>query len=106
MQNQALLGQDQSLLALLILLATFVCASMIVHWFVVCRVLYKHGSRFPTGFVFWRTFHELRLYKKLRSAQGRSPTIYYVAFILSWFDLLLLFGIVIRIFWNATHPMG
>lgn len=98
--------QDQSLLGLVILLGTFVTASMILHWFVVCRALYKHGARFPTGFVFWRAFHELRLYKELRSAHGRSLSVYYAAFILLWFNLLLLFGIVMRIVWSTTHPMG
>jgi len=77
---------------------------MIIHWFVICRILYRHGARFPTGLVFWRAFHELRLYKDIRCAEGRSLGTYFVAFILLWFNLLLLFGIVLRLVWNITHP--
>jgi hypothetical protein len=106
MQGQSFLAQDQALLALVIVLAASVVVTMVIHWFVVCRALYKHGARFPTGFVFWRAFHELRLFKELRSGEARSLSIYFVAFILSWFNLLLLFGIVVRVLWNATHPQG
>ena len=98
--------QDRQLLAFVTLLAVTVGMSMILHWFVVCRDLYKSGERFPTGLLIWRQFHELRLFKDLRAAQSRSLTVYYVSFILIWFNLLLLFIVVGRVLWEKTHPYG
>jgi hypothetical protein len=97
---------DRQLLGLVILLAVSAGVSMILHWFVVCRALYKHGFKFPTGFVFWRAFRELRAYKNVCSALGQPVDVYYIAFILSWFNILLLSGVLLRILWQATHPEG
>lgn len=77
---------------------------MVIHWFIVCRALYKDGARFPTGFAIWRTFRELRAYKDMCSARGEPLNVYYIAFILAWFNILLLFGVLLRILWTVTHP--
>ena len=97
---------DRQLLALVTILAIGVGTSMVIHWFIVCRELYKNGYRFPTGFLFWRQFHELRLFRSLRSAQARSVTLYYIAFILIWFNLLLLIGVVARAIYERMNPYG
>jgi hypothetical protein len=95
---------DRQLWGLVVLLGMLVAANILIHWLIVCRALYKHGSRFPTGFLFWRVFKEMRAYRELCKARGRPLTTYYVAFILAWFNLLLAFATALRALWEQTHP--
>ncbi len=95
---------DHQLLGLVALLGVLVAANILIHWLIVCRALYKHGAKFPTGLLFWRVFKEMRAYRELCRAHGRPLTAYYVAFILAWFNLLLAFGTALRALWEQTHP--
>ena len=95
--------RKHDLLGLVALLGLLVVANIAIHWFVVCRALYKHGAKYPTGFLFWRMFKELRIYRDLCKAHCWSATPYYVAFILTWFNLLLALGTALRALWEQTH---
>jgi hypothetical protein len=88
---------------LICFLVLTIIANIALHWSVICRELYRGGARFPTGLLFWRVFAELRSYRQLQLARGRSLDIYYAAFILSWFNLLLAFGIALRVLYLQTH---
>jgi hypothetical protein len=97
--------QGHGLLGLVILLGALVTINALIHWLVICRALYKRGVRFPTGLLFWRFFRALRIYGEICKARGRPLTMYYVAFILTWFNLLLAFGTAVRALWEQTHPL-
>jgi hypothetical protein len=102
-----LLHDNRELIGLLALLGVSMVASLLLHWLVICRRLYRHGARFPTGLLFWRVFRELRQYKDIVTAGGKSPTFYFYGFILAWFNLLLAFGIALRILWiQSPHGGG
>lgn len=101
-----LLRQNHDMLALTILLGVSVVANIVIHWFIVCPQLYRSGSRFPTGLLFWRVFAELRRYRDVVSGQARPLTFFYLEFILTWFNFLLAFGIALRLLWQQTHPYG
>jgi hypothetical protein len=102
-----LLADNRELLGLLSLLAVSMVASILLHWLVICRYLYRHGARLPTGLLFWRVFRELRQYKDLVTAGARPPTAYFFGFILAWFNLLLAFAIALRILWvQSPHGAG
>ena len=90
----------------LIILGVSVVASILLHWVVICPCLYRRGSRFPTGLLFWRVFAELRRYKEIKSATAKPLTPYYISFILAWFNLLLALGTAVRLLWLQTHPPG
>ena len=97
---------DRELAGLGTLLGILVAANLLIHWLIICRALYKHGSKFPTGLLFWRVFQEMRDYRELCKARARPLTVYYVAFILVWFDFLLAIGIALRALWEQSHPFG
>ena len=96
--------QNKEILSLVILLGITVFCSILLHWLVVCTCLYRHGARFPTGLLFWRVFRELRKYKSLTSRFGKPLSLYYFAFILMWFNLLLALAIVLRMLWYQSNP--
>ena len=98
--------ENRDVIGLIILLGMTILADVLVHWLAICPRLYRHGARFPTGFLFWRVFRELRTYRDLTCARGRSLTFYYFGFILSWFGLLLAFALALRLLWVHTHPGG
>jgi hypothetical protein len=98
--------QNRDLLALMILLGVSLIANILLHWMVVCRRLYRHGARLPTGLLFWRVFPELRRYRDLTCAKAKPLTFYYTGFILTWFTLLLALGVAARILYLQTHPAG
>jgi len=100
------LSDNQEIIGLLSLLGASVISSILLHWFVICRYLYRHGARFPTGLLFWRVFQELRQYKDLVTASGRPPTFYFLGFILAWFNLLLALAIALRILWIQSPHGG
>jgi hypothetical protein len=102
-----LLADNQELIGLLSLLGVSVVSSILLHWVVICRYLYRRGARFPTGLLFWRVFRELRQYKDLVTAGARPPTAYFLGFILAWFNLLLALAIALRILWiQSPHGAG
>jgi hypothetical protein len=101
-----LIAENRELLGLMILVGVSLLVNILVHWIVVCRRLYRHGARLPTGLLFWRVFQELRLYRNLTAAKGRPLTFYYFGFILSWFNLLLAFALALRLVWAQTHLGG
>ncbi len=96
--------EDRELLALVIMLALSVGASMVLHWFVVCRELYRNGAHFPTGFLFWRQWRELRAFKDALAADCRPLTLYYLGCILITFNLLLLVVVLYWALWSQTGP--
>src|SRR5580704_6909497 len=95
--------QNRDLLALMILLGVSLTANILLHWMVVCRRLYRHGARLPTGLLFWRVFPELRKYRDLTCAKAKPLTFYYTGFILTWFTLLLALALAVRILYLQTH---
>jgi hypothetical protein len=95
--------QNRDLLALMILLGVSLVANILLHWMVVCRRLYRHGARLPTGLLFWRVFPELRKYRDLTCAKAKPLTFYYTGFILTWFTLLLALGVAVRILWLRSQ---
>jgi hypothetical protein len=95
--------QNRDLLGMIILLGVSLGANILLHWIVVCRRLYRHGARFPTGLFFWRVFPELRKYRDLTCAAARPLTFYYICFILAWFNLLFAFGVAVRILWLQSQ---
>jgi len=101
-----LITENRELLGLIALLGVSVVINLVMHWAIVCTCLYRHGARFPTGLLFWRMFHELRVYRDVVSADARPPTYYYLGFILTWFNLLLAIAIVLRMLWFQSHPVG
>jgi hypothetical protein len=80
-----------------------VIANIALHWSVICREVYRRGGQFPTGLLFWRVFNELRIYRNIRLARGQSLNMYYAAFILSWFNLLLALGVALRLLYLHTQ---
>jgi hypothetical protein len=99
-----LIADNRDIIGLTILLSVTVLANVLVHWFAICPRLYRHGARFPAGLCFWRVLRELRTYRELTSARGQTLTFYYLDFILSWFSLLLVLALVLRLLWVQTHP--
>ena len=100
-----LITENKEILSLLVLLAITLLGNILMHWTVVCTCLYRHGARFPTGLLFWRMFRELRRYKNLTSRVGKPLSLYYFAFILMWFNLLLAIAIVLRTLWIHSNPV-
>jgi hypothetical protein len=47
----------------------------------------------------------MRKYKNVTSRVGKPLSLYYFAFILTWFNLLLALAIVLRILWYQSHPI-
>jgi hypothetical protein len=99
-----LTSENRDIIALSIVLGVTVLANMLVHWLAICPRLYRHGAQLPTGLCFWRVLRELRTYRELTIARGRALTFYYLDFILSWFSLLMVFALVLRVLWVQTHP--
>ncbi len=97
--------QDRQLMALLFLLAGSILANLAIHWGAICPALYRRGWKFPTGFLFWRIFQEQRRYRDLRQARGQPANLYYVAFILTWFNLLLVIAVGLRALYDTTQPV-
>jgi hypothetical protein len=105
-QLAQLIAANRDIEGLLLILGTTVIASILVHWFVICPSLYRRGSGFPTGLLFWRVFAELRRYREITTAAAKGLTPYYISFVLAWFNLLLAFGTALRMLWAQTHPPG
>ena len=94
---------SRQLIGVSLLLVASLAVQLGLHWFVVCRALYKHGAKFPTGLLVWRWFKELRGYRDVLAARGDDLAPYYIIFILTWFNLLLGFVVVVRALWERTH---
>jgi hypothetical protein len=94
---------DHQLLAFIILLGGSVTINLLLYWLVICPTLFKRGLKFPTG-MFWRFFHDLRVYQEICRAEARSLTIYYFCLILTWFNLVLGLVTVLRAIYEATKP--
>jgi len=89
---------------LFVLRGSTLLSNSFMHWLGGCTCLYRHGARLPTGLLFWRMFRELRRYKSLTSRVGKPLSLYYFAFILTWFNLLLALAIALRMLWFQSHP--
>ena len=100
-----LLAENREILSLFVLLGITLLGNIFMHWLVICTCLYRNGARLPTGLLFWRVFPEMRRYKSLTSRVGKPLSLYYFAFILTWFNLLLALAIVLRILWYRSHPI-
>ena len=96
--------ENKELLVLLVMLGVSVTTNVLLHWTVICGRLYRHGSKFPTGLLFWRVFDELSRYKVLTGAAGKPLTFYYFGLVLAWFNLLLAVATVVRMLWFQSHP--
>jgi hypothetical protein len=93
---------NRLLLALTIILGSGVGLSMLLHWFIVCPILYKHGARFPTGLLVWRQWREMRLFKEVLAAEARSLTVYYAGCALLVFNFVLLIVVLYATLWAKT----
>jgi hypothetical protein len=100
-----LLTENREILSLFVLLGITLLGNILMHWLVICTRLYRNGARLPTGLLFWRVFPEMRKYKNVTSRVGKPLSLYYFAFILTWFNLLLALAIVLRILWYQSHPI-
>ena len=100
-----LITENKEILGLFVLLGITVLSNILMHWLVICTRLYRNGARLPTGLFFWRMFRELRKYKNVTSRVGKPLSLYYFAFILTWFNLLLAFAIALRMLWFQSHPI-
>ena len=98
------IAENRGLFGLIVLLGASAVASILFHWMFICSRLLHHGSRLPTGLLFWRVFHELRRYKDITTRAAKPLTLYYFGFILTWFTLLLAFATALRILWVQSHP--
>jgi hypothetical protein len=87
-------------------LAGSVFLTLLLYWGVICRKLYEYGARFPTGLMFWRCFHELRLYRDVCGPHDSTATVHLTFLILFWFDAVLLVIWSVCAFWQYTHPVG
>jgi len=97
--------RDRQLMGLVILLGVLVTINVLIYWLAICGTLYKRGARFPTGLLFWRFFHEMRVYEEICRARGRPLTFYHFCFILTWFNLLLALVTALLAIWDKTNPM-
>jgi hypothetical protein len=101
-----LITENRELCGLLVLLGVSAVVNLLFHWIFICNRLLQHGSRRPTGLLFWRVFSELRHYKDITTRNAKPLTFYYLGFILTWFTLLLAFATALRMAWVQSHPGG
>ncbi|MGO9246788.1 MAG: hypothetical protein ACLPT4_11235 [Verrucomicrobiia bacterium] len=101
-----LIADNHDVYGLILVLGVTFVSNVLMHWIAICPSLYRRGARFPTGLLFWRVFAELRRYKEVTTAAAGSLTVYYLDFILTWFNLLLAFATALRLLWLQSHPLG
>ncbi|SRR6266404_7203213 len=101
-----LITENREIFGLIVLLGASAVASLLYHWIFICNYLLRHGSRLPTGLLFWRVFSELRRYREITTRDAKPLTHYYLGFILTWFTLLLAFATALRMAWVQSHPTG
>jgi hypothetical protein len=101
-----LIAENRDIFGLIVLLGVSAVVNILVHWIFICTRLLRHGSRLPTGLLFWRVFSELRRYKDITTRLAKPLTFYYWGFILTWFTLLLAFATALRVAWVQSHPSG
>lgn len=101
-----LITDNKDIYGLILVLGVTFVANVLMHWIAICPSLYRRGARIPTGLLFWRVFAELRRYKEIMTAAARPLTVYYLDFILTWFNLLFAFGTALRLLWLQSHPVG
>ena len=93
--------QSPALQALLTLLVVSVTANLLFYFFVVLPRLYMVAkAKFPTGFLLWRYFDYLKMYRQVLGAQGRSTNGYYLMLFLTWFNILFATGLGIYVLMN------
>jgi hypothetical protein len=76
----------------------------LIYWLIICRRLYRHGARFPTGLIPWRFFGDLIRYRESCQALGDSLSGYYVYWLLFVFDVVLGIGIILGHLWRQSNP--
>jgi hypothetical protein len=101
-----LIADNRDAYGLVLVLGVTFVLNVLLHWIAICPRLYRRGARIPTGLLFWRVFTELRRYKEITTAVAGDLTLYYLDFILTWFNLLLAFGTAVRLLWLQSHPVG
>ena len=94
--------EERVLTGLTILFGASAGASLLVHWLVVCRALYRDGARLPTGLLPWRWFHEMTRYKDLLRSRSESLSRYYIIVMNVWFAVVL--GLVLGLVWLWRSP--
>ncbi len=101
---------ERALPGLLILWSCSIGLQLFLHWFAVSRMLYRYGARFPTGFLPWRIFRELRDYRELLRAEARILNPYYFYVVLFVFNVLLGLTLGLYFLWQHTavqdNPLG
>ena len=95
------------IMGLAVAAAGLAAITLLLYWFVICITLYWHGARFPTGLMPWRYFRDLRDYREIRAAQGRSVTLYYMMLFLTWttFAVVLMLGATFWRYYSETSSM-
>jgi hypothetical protein len=93
--------QNHILIGLTVMLIGSTISTFLVHWLIVCPLLYKDGSPFPTGLLPWRMFRELNRYRDVLRARSESLSPYYIILLLRWFNLLL--AVVVGLMWLTRY---
>jgi|YelNatPaOPRAMG01_1025707.scaffolds.fasta_scaffold15877_6 hypothetical protein len=93
---------EKTMTAFLLLWIISIGVQLLLHWLMICPALYRHGQRFPTGFLPWRVFRELRIYRSLLTAEARSLNRYYLYLLLFWFNILLGLVLGLLVLWDHT----
>jgi hypothetical protein len=89
-----LTSDNPTLTAIISLLTVSVAANLLFYFLLVVPRLYIVAkATFPTGFLPWRYFDYLKMFRQVLAAQGRSTNGYYMLLLLTWFNLLLAAGI-------------
>ncbi len=89
-----LTNQSPVLQAILTLLIVSVAANVLFYFLIVVPRLYRVAkAKFPVGFLPWRYFEDLKMFRQVLAAQGKPTNGYYLMLFLTWFNILLAAGI-------------
>src|ERR1700693_4381079 len=81
--------QDRVFVGLTVMFGIATALNALVFWLIVCRKLYRAGSRFPTGLLPWRYFQDMARYKDICRSQSDSLSHYYIIMLAVWFNVAL-----------------
>jgi hypothetical protein len=80
--------------------------SVVVHFGVVCRRLYRAGARPPVGLLPWRWLHDMHRYKELLRANSDSLSPYYIFILLAVFNVALGAALLVWHLQRLYNPYG
>lgn len=80
--------------------------SVVVHFAVVCRRLYRAGARPPVGLLPWRWLHDMHRYKEILRANSDSLSPYYIFILLALFNVVLGATLLVLHLQRLSNPYG